>query len=356
MHDYRLLLGDDRELVDLDSQDDKPTSRLVQMLYLYMQKGFISFIPLLLIGIITSLGVIYISNAPTETRITDATSTSAPIVIPTTEPTREVTPSPTPSPSPIPTLSPISVPTKTPAPTVQPTQTPASVSGPPSAGHSRYTIGTEAGSFLIDVVSLPASAQMITDTANDNDCTADCPVIPLADYVARNGAYAGINGTYFCPTDYADCASKKNSYDFPVYNSRLSKWLNATNLFWNNRSMVLKNGGLSFLRNANSYGGGGSAGIVNHPGVLDNGNVIANDMGPNGAQTSKGTRGGIGFNSSNIYLVIARNASVQDLGFIFKALGATNAMNLDGGGSVALWYGGYKVGPGRALPNAIVFK
>jgi hypothetical protein len=109
---------------------------------------------------------------------------------------------------------------------------------------------------------------MITDTANDNDCAADCPVLPLADYVARNGAYAGINGTYFCPTDYPDCANKKNSYDFPVYNSRLGKWLNATNLFWNNRSMVLKNGELSFLRNANSYGGGGSAGIVNHPGVL----------------------------------------------------------------------------------------
>jgi exopolysaccharide biosynthesis protein len=212
------------------------------------------------------------------------------------------------------------------------------------------------GSFTIDVVVLPASAQMITDTANENDCGNDCPVKPLADYIAQNGAYAGINGTYFCPSDYADCAGKINSYDFPVYNSRLGKWLNASSLFWNGRSMMLKNGGMQFLRNANSYGGGGTAGIVNHPGVLENGNVIANDMGPNGSQQSKGTRGGIGFNSSNIFLVIARNASVQDLGYIFKALGATSALNLDGGGSVALWYGGYKVGPGRALPNAIVFK
>jgi len=39
-----------------------------------------------------------------------------------------------------------------------------------------------------------------------------------------------------------------------------------------------------------------------------------------------------------------------------QSLGAENAMNLDGGGSVAMVYNGsYKVGPGRNLPNAIIF-
>jgi exopolysaccharide biosynthesis protein len=37
-----------------------------------------------------------------------------------------------------------------------------------------------------------------------------------------------------------------------------------------------------------------------------------------------------------------------------KALDMDNAMNLDGGGSTALWYNGYKVGPGRNLTNAIL--
>jgi len=305
-----------------------------------LHKGFIHLLPLLVVSLLVIGGVAVITS-----------QTAVPTEVPS--PSLTETSSPTPSPTPEPTLAPTPIPA-TAKPTVAPT--PAPVSGPPSAGHSRYTIGTEVGSFLIDVVSLPAGAEMITDTANDNDCAGDCPVLPLADYVSRNGAYAGINGSYFCPTDYSDCASKKNSFDFPVYNSRLGKWINAGNLFWNGRSMILKNGGLSFLRNANSYGGGGSAGIANHPGVLENGNVIANELGPNSAQQGKGTRGGIGFNGGNIYLVIARNASVQDLGFIFKALGATSAMNLDGGGSVALWYGGYKVGPGRALPNAIVFR
>ena len=31
-------------------------------------------------------------------------------------------------------------------------------------------------------------------------------------------------------------------------------------------------------------------------------------------------------------------------------------MNLDGGGSTALYDGGYKAGPGRSLPNAIIVK
>ena len=38
-----------------------------------------------------------------------------------------------------------------------------------------------------------------------------------------------------------------------------------------------------------------------------------------------------------------------------KTLGMENAMNLDEGGSTALWSGGYKLGPGRNIPNAILF-
>ncbi|MCL4385616.1 MAG: phosphodiester glycosidase family protein [Cyanobacteria bacterium] len=36
-------------------------------------------------------------------------------------------------------------------------------------------------------------------------------------------------------------------------------------------------------------------------------------------------------------------------------LGLQNAINLDDGGSTALWYGGYKAGPGRNLPNVVLF-
>ena len=40
---------------------------------------------------------------------------------------------------------------------------------------------------------------------------------------------------------------------------------------------------------------------------------------------------------------------------VLKAMGLENALNLDSGGSVALWSGGYKAGPGRNIPNAILF-
>jgi hypothetical protein len=49
------------------------------------------------------------------------------------------------------------------------------------------------------------------------------------------------------------------------------------------------------------------------------------------------------------------NATVAEAALVLKTLGMENALNLDSGGSSALWFGGYKVGPGRAIPNAIVF-
>lgn len=205
-------------------------------------------------------------------------------------------PEATPSLTPTPTLTPTPSPTPTYSPTPKPTSPPA-VSGPPSSGYSRITVATERGSFLIDVVSIDISAgvRMITDTANDSDCGDNCPTLSLADYVARNGGFAGMNGTYFCPVDYADCAAKKNSFDFPVYNSRLGKWINGGNLFWNNRSIVYSTGGaLNFQRNANSFGGGLSAGIVNHPGLLDGGGVIADQFGLSDKQASKRLNRGLG--------------------------------------------------------------
>jgi len=40
---------------------------------------------------------------------------------------------------------------------------------------------------------------------------------------------------------------------------------------------------------------------------------------------------------------------------VLQALGARDALNLDGGGTSAMFIGGgYTVGPGRLLPNAIV--
>lgn len=271
--------------------------------------------------------------------------TTSPLLTPSLKPSISAMPSPTPQPSPTPKLSPT------------PTPTPKAVSEPPGSGYSRITVATERGNFTISVVSIDMNGvRMITDTASDNDCNNDCPTIPLADYISHNGGFAAINGSYFCPTDYADCENKKNSFDFPVYNSRLNKWINQGNLFWNDRAMIYQDGsGMHFLRNANSFGGGLSAGITNYPGLLDEGEVIVDSYPLSEKQKSKGTKTGIGIRGNVVYMIVAGSVDIYDLAHIFKSLGARSALNLDGGGSAALWYNGYKSGPGRNLPNAIIF-
>lgn len=274
-------------------------------------------------------------------------STSA---TPTPKATSTSTPTHTPTPSPI--SSPIIQPTPKPTAASAPT-----LSVPPSSGYGRVTVKTDRGEFTAHVVTLESSAQMVTDTASDSDCADSCPTKPLSDFVAQNGGYAGINGSYFCPASYPECSSKKDSFDFPVYNSRLKKWINGDKLGWGGRSIIYRDGsGIHYMQNSSGFGGGLEAGIINYPGILDNGHITVEAPSLSEKQSNKGTKGGIGISSTKIYLVIGTNVDMYDFANVFKALGATHAMNLDGGGSTALYYNGYKVGPGRNLPNAIVFK
>jgi hypothetical protein len=90
----------------------------------------------------------------------------------------------------------------------------------PAPGYNYQTVSNSRGHFGVHLVKMPLSEVAIrTTAANENDCANDCPAKPLADYVKENGAYAGINGTYFCPPDYSSCNGKTNSYDFAFFNS-----------------------------------------------------------------------------------------------------------------------------------------
>lgn len=308
------------------------------------QKAVIQLIPLLIIAFALSIVVIGRENIFPKNHT--KTSPSPAMVA------EEKTPEPTQTISATPTSKATSTPTSAPTPSPQ-----VVTSAPAGTGYSRITIATQRGNFSVSLVSIDmAGARMITDTAFDSDCASNCPTLPLAEYVSRNAGFAGIHGTYFCPAEYSECASKSNSFDFPVYNSRLGKWINAGNLFWNDRSIVYYDGGgMHFLKNANSFGGGLTAGIVNSPGLVEGGNVIADQFPLSDKQKAKGAKAGIGIRGNVVYLVSAGNVDITDLAHIFKSLGASNALNLDGGGSLALWFGGYKVGPGRNIPNAIIF-
>jgi len=257
--------------------------------------------------------------------------------------------------SPIPTPSP--TPTPKPSPTIPPV-----IQGPPGAGITTATVKTDKGNFRATILSLDMTGtRMLTDVSSDSDCSDNCPVLSLAEFVAKNGGFAGVNGTYFCPATYPDCQSKKNTFDFPVYISRLSKWSQADKLGWSNRRAIVytDGGGAHYLNNSSGFGGGLTAGIINYPGLVDGGNVQIDDnqSGLSDKQRAVSTKVGIGVIDTNrLLVVIAPSVNMQQFAYIFKALGATGALNLDTGGSTTLYYTGrYVFGPGRALPNAIIF-
>ena len=296
------------------------------------KKGFIGLLLLIPIALTSLVSIAYVTLK--------SQSKDTSIVLPS--PTLQVssTPSSIPSPSPSSSASPLSTPSPSPKPS------PVSVSQSPN---STVTSGVNFTVLTFDL----AATTVVTDTANANDCANDCPTKPLAEYIAENGGRAGMNGTYFCPSDYASCAGKVNSFDFALWNNRHKKWINAQTLFWNGRGMmVFRPGSAQFFPCAGCVGAPSdiTGGIVNYPSLLSGGQVLIGDEG------TKGARSGIGYGGGKLYLVVARNSSYFGLANIFKSLGAQEALNLDGGGSVALYDGGYKVGPGRNLPNTVVIK
>lgn len=247
-----------------------------------------------------------------------------------------------------------------------PTATPTPIPSAPApvsygSGVSTQYVQTDVGTFYVYMIKRSlAEVSVKTITANTSDCSDNCPAKNLSDYVAELGGVAGMHGTYFCPPDYVSCAGKTYSYDYAVYNSSTAAWLNNHSIYWSGLSlgMAAFNGSTpTFYANSPDFPGHSvTAGLVNFPSLLNGGNIVVSTENLVAYQsTTKGTRGAIGTDGSNVYLVIASGATVPDMAYVMKAVGATDALNLDGGGSSALYANGsYVVGPGRLLPNAIV--
>lgn len=228
---------------------------------------------------------------------------------------------------------------------------------PPGSGYSAQTVQTDSGSFLVYIVAADLnSTRVIVDTASDSDCSNNCPILPLSDYVARNGAFAGINGTYFCPAEYPSCAGKTNSYDLLVMNKNKQYFNSSNNVYSTNPAVIFSGNSARFVGQALEWGRdtGVDSVLSNYPLLVSGGNVVYSGGGdPKFAP--KGPRDFIGAKGNTVYIGMISNASMEDAAKVLKALGLDNALNLDEGGSTALWYGGYKAGPGRNIPNAILF-
>jgi hypothetical protein len=249
--------------------------------------------------------------------------------------------------------------------------TPTSIATPTTSWRL-WKIQTSRGPFTANVVAINLTnpkLHIYTLTGSAYDCSNNCPVAPLHKYVQRVQGFAGINGTYFCPYDYASCTGQYGSYFWMVYNSVRHTFVNASQNKFNRGPLVAfdTDNHWHFWRETKNWPGLTAfearyqtklaALISNGPALIVDKQVVVTSSELDSKQrTVKSSRSGLGFKGVNAYLIVASNATVLDLAAVMSYFKMEYAINLDGGGSSALYYiGKYRVGPGRNIPNALLF-
>ncbi len=226
----------------------------------------------------------------------------------------------------------------------------------PGGGYRRQSVKTDYGTYLVDVIAADlSSTRAIVDSASDKDCSNDCPTLPLSEYVSRNGGYAGINGSYFCPAQYPSCADKKNAFDTLLMNKNKVYFNAANNVYSTVPAVIFLGSSVRFVARSLEWGRDTSPDgvLANQPLLLIGSNIqFGGDDDPK--KGSRGSRSFVGSKATTLYIGVVHGAGVAEVAHVLKAMGVENAINLDSGGSTALWYNGYKAGPGRNIPNAIV--
>lgn len=229
---------------------------------------------------------------------------------------------------------------------------------PPAAGSSsRQVVDTEIGQYAVDLVAADLnSTRVVVETASEQTCTDNCPVNSLAAFVSSAGGFAGINGPYFCPAEYPSCAGKTNSFDTLLMNRQKTYFNSDNNVYSSVPALIFSGSSARLVGQSQEWGRdtGVDAVIASQPMLLSGGNItFGGDGDPK--KGSRGNRSFIGSKDSTVYIGVVRNATVAEVAYVLKALGLQSALNLDSGGSTALYSGGrYLAGPGRNTPFGIV--
>ena len=227
---------------------------------------------------------------------------------------------------------------------------------PPGSGYSRQNVKTDFGTFLVDIVTADlGSTKAVVDTASEGDCSNNCPVLSLGDYVGRNGAFAGVNGSYFCPAEYPSCAGKTNSFDTLLMNKNKVYFNSGNNVYSNVPAVIFSGTSARYVGRSLEWGRdtGVDAVLANQPLLVSGGNVVFGGD-DEVKRVGAGSRSFVGSTGSTVYIGVVHGVNAAQMARILQAMGIQNALNLDSGGSTALWSGGYKVGPGRNIPNALL--
>lgn len=237
-----------------------------------------------------------------------------------------------------------------------PANVPAS-NTPPGSGYARQVVDTDAGQFVVDILTADLNSTRVqVETASDKDCADGCPVDSLAAFVSRSGGFAGINGPYFCPAEYPSCAGKTNSFDTLLMNKQKTYFNSDNNVYSSVPALIFSGNSARLVGKSQEWGRdtGVDAVIASQPMLLSGGEVTFGGSG-DPKQGSRGSRSFIGTKDNFVYIGVVRNATVAEVARVLKALGLHSALNLDSGGSTAFQVNGrYVAGPGRNTPFGIV--
>lgn len=238
-----------------------------------------------------------------------------------------------------------------------PVNVPVNNTAPTSAGSNRQTVDLNGTQYLVDIISADLSnTKIIVDTASNSTCGNNCPVDSLGAFAARSGAFAGINGPYFCPEAYPACAGKTNSFDTLLMNKN-KVYFNSDNNVYSSVPVAIFSSTSRFIEQSSQWGRDTSVDsvIAGQPLLVFNGVSRFTDDGDI-KKSGKGNRSFVGASGNTVYIGIVHNASVADAALVLTKMGINNAINLDSGGSTALWLNGkYLAGPGRNTPFGILF-
>lgn len=228
---------------------------------------------------------------------------------------------------------------------------------PPASGYSRQKVSTPVGEYMVDLIAADLnSSKVVVDTASDGTCTDNCPVQALGTYASRSGAFGGVNGPYFCPASYPSCAGKANSFDTLLMNKNKVYFNSDNNVYSTVPAVIFSGNSARFVSQSQQWGRdtGVDSVIAGQPLLMLNGQrVFGGDGEPK--RSGKGSRSFIGATGSTVYIGVVHNVSTAEMAYVLQTLGISSALNLDSGGSTALWSGGrYIVGPGRDTPFGIL--
>lgn len=247
-------------------------------------------------------------------------------------------------------------------------------------GRDSLVVTTSRGRFAVNLVKISLrqpGLEVITATADPKVCNQGvCNAQPLSTYLNNNKGFAAINGSYFC-TSGGSCGGY-NYYFSPVYDSQWQVMVNRDKLRYPTTGPIVvidSENYWHYFRDTRDFvspenfqvtsGKGISAALSNQPRLLENRvSVLEESKLDDKQKNTRSLRHVLAYKENSrypgqgdLYLVAIGGASLPDVVSVLETLKMDTALNLDGGGSAALIYDEQFIsGPGRDIPNALIFK